>query len=138
MKNAVAVFAVLLAGAMPALAEDGRVSGTTLSALGLDGMEVVSDADGMEVRGMSSSAMSMGTSLVFGQIIDPATKSFVVGSDINTASATAENAGKNIASAVQHSQSSSLALLLDVQTLTSAFQASLGGVTLGSGIASGN
>ena len=64
MKNAVAVFAVLLAGAMPALAEDGRVSGTTLSALGLDGMEVVSDADGMEVRGMSSSATAKSWSRV--------------------------------------------------------------------------
>ncbi len=139
MKRAVAAIAVLLiAGVVPAVAEEGRVSETTLSALGLGGMNVISDAQGMEVRGMSSSAMSMGTSLVFGQLIDPETKSFVVGSDINTAAATAENAGKNIASAASHSQSSSLALQLDVVTLTSLFAGSLSGATYGVGLAAGH
>ncbi len=139
MKKAVAVFAVLLvAGVTPAFANDGQVSGDALAALGLGDMQVISDVEGMGVRGMSSSAMSMGSSLVFGQLIDPDTKSFVVGSDINAAGATAENAGKYIYSGVNHAQSSSLQLHLDVVTLTSLFSGALAGYAGGSGAAFGH
>ncbi len=139
MKKAVAVFAMLLvAGVSPVVANDGQVSGDTLAAMGLGDLQVISDVDGMDVRGMSSSAMSMGSSLVFGQIIDPATKSFIVGSDINQAGATAENAGKYVHSSVNHLQSSSLALQLDVATLTSVFGGSLIGFAGGSGAAFGH
>ncbi len=136
MKTAIAAFAVLLVvGATPAFAEDGQVADSTLAAIGLGDMQVVSDAEGMNVRGMSSSAMSMGTSLIFGQLIDPATKSFVVGSDVNTAGSTATNGGKNIVSQASHFQGSSLGLQLDVSTLTSNFSGILGGVAGGSGLA---
>ena len=128
--------AVLAMGIAPAMAEDGRVSQATLSALGLGQMEVLSDADGMQVRGMSSSAMTMGTSLVFGQLIDPATKSFVVASDINTAGATAENAGKGLPSSAQHVQGSGVALTLNVATLHSSISSNLSGISGGLGSAS--
>ncbi|MGD9854987.1 MAG: hypothetical protein AB7U20_08550 [Planctomycetaceae bacterium] len=138
MKNAIAGIALLLvAGAAPVNAEDGRIADATLAAIGLGDMQVVSDAEGMNVRGMSSSAMSMGTSLIFGQLLDPATKSFVVGSDVNVAGATAENGGKNIVSQASHAQASSLALQLNVTTLTSSYAGLLGGVAGGNGIAVG-
>ena len=46
--------------AVPAMAEDGNVSDSTLSSLGLGGMELLSDADGMSVRGMASYGASAG------------------------------------------------------------------------------
>ncbi len=136
MKNAIAGIALLLVvGATPVFAEDGQVADSTLAAIGLGDMQVVSDAEGMNVRGMSSSAMSMGTSLIFGQLLDPATKSFVVGSDVNVAGSTATNGGKNIVSQASHIQGSSLGLQLNVTTLTSNFSGILGGVAGGSGLA---
>jgi len=137
MKNAIAVIAVLLvAGASSAFAEDGQVSDSALSAIGLSGMQVVSDAEGMQVRGMSSNAMSMGTSLIFGQLIDPATKSFIAGSDINTSGASSENGGFNALSLAGHVQASGLLLGLNVVTPTSSFVGSLGGAAGGFGLAS--
>ena len=55
----------------------------TLAALGLDGMEAVSDAVGMQVRGAGSEAFASGRSLVFGQLIDPVTGNLIVASDTN-------------------------------------------------------
>ena len=46
--------AVVLAG--PALAGDGNVPQSTLNTLGLSGMETLSDAEGMEIRGKSGNA----------------------------------------------------------------------------------
>lgn len=134
MKSAVAVAVLLIAGATPAFA--GDVPQATLAELGLGEIQVMTEVEGMEVRGMSSNAMSMGTSLVFGQLIDPATKSFVAGSDINTAGATAENGGKWSFSFANHAQESSLYLNLDVVTSTSLFQGALSAQAGGSGLAS--
>jgi hypothetical protein len=137
MKYTLLTTAALLAmGIAPALAEDGHVSHQTLSAIGLGGMQVVSDTDGMQVRGMSSSAWSSGRSLLSAQLIDPATNSFVVGSDTNGAFSTAENAGLNSVSSASHSQASNLALNLAVATLGSAFNAATLNGAFGNGISS--
>lgn len=82
MKKCLAIVAVcLMAG--PAMA--GDVSDGALSALGLGGMETMTDAQGMQVRGKASAATVSGTSLVFGQLVAdlPTGTSFVVGSDVN-------------------------------------------------------
>ena len=70
-----------------AFAGDGNVPQSTLNVLGLAGMETVSDEEGMQVRGMSGAAATMGHSLVSGVLIDPGTNSHVFGVDANTASA---------------------------------------------------
>jgi hypothetical protein len=75
---------VLALGAVPAFAEEGAVSESSLRALGLGGMQAVSDEAGMEVRGRSSAfGIVKGTSLIFGQLLTPDTKNFVVGSSVN-------------------------------------------------------
>ena len=53
MLLAVAMFALVAA---PALAGDGIVSGSKLKSLGLGQMTAMTDAQGMKIRGMSSSA----------------------------------------------------------------------------------
>ena len=71
MRNALCLVAavVVALGAVPALAED-----IPLASLGLGSMQVVSDAEGMQVRGKASSfGMVKGTSLVFGQLLTPDT-----------------------------------------------------------------
>jgi len=138
MKRTLLTTAALLAmGIAPALAEDGHVSHDTLSAIGLGGMQVASDADGMQIRGMSSSAYSSGTSLIFAQLLDPATNNFVVGSDTNAAGSTAENAGLNLVSNASSLQSSGLAFNLNIATLTSLYGGSVSGIAGGAGLASG-
>lgn len=86
----------------------GEVPSSTLSSLGLGGMERISDAAGREVRGMSSNAAAMGLSLTFGQLvyIDQFGQNFVVASDVNMSAATAENAGLNAFSTASSRQGS--------------------------------
>jgi hypothetical protein len=87
----VAVLVCLLAA--PALAGDGNIPRSTLNRLGLGGMQTVSDAEGMQVRGMSGCARVMGISVVSGLLLEPSTKNFIFGSDANYVMANAENAG---------------------------------------------
>jgi hypothetical protein len=91
MRSVLALGVVLLLFAAPAFAGDGNVPQGTLSSLGLGGMQVVSDAQGMQVRGLASSFGSVtGTSLIFGQLLTPDTKNFVIGSSVNEVDANAE------------------------------------------------
>ena len=85
MKAFVILVAALVAlSAAPAVADDGQVPQSTLRAMGLGRMQVVSDAQGMQVRGRQSASVSVrGTSLIFGQLLTPDTKNFVVGSSVN-------------------------------------------------------
>ena len=60
-------------------AADGNVPASTLSSLGLGGMQRVSDVEGLKVRGQATATLSTnGTSLIFGQLVDPVTNSAVV------------------------------------------------------------
>jgi len=61
--------------AVPSLAGEGTVSKSTLNSLGLSGMQVMSDAEGMQIRGMHSSASSTSVNSVSVFLIDPATGS---------------------------------------------------------------
>jgi opacity protein-like surface antigen len=89
MRNVLALVAVVALFAAPAFAGDGNVPQGTLSALGLGGMQVVSDAQGEQVRGRhfrgrySWTGTVKGTSLIFGQLLTPDTKNFVVASSVN-------------------------------------------------------
>ncbi len=87
---------VLCALAGPALAGDGNVPGATLSAYGLGALQQVSDADGMQVRGMLVVDVK-GTSLIFGQLLTPDTKNFVVGSSVNEVDASGSSGGDPLA-----------------------------------------
>jgi hypothetical protein len=111
MKKCLAIVAVCLM-ATPAMA--GEVPQGALADLGLGGMQVMSDAQGMQVRGKSSNAVVSGTSLIFGQIVAdlPTGTSFVAGSDVNHYYSSAENAGLNAVSQATGSQGSGLILTL--------------------------
>ena len=89
MKNvlSVVVAALVVLGAIPALAADGNVPGATLSALGLSGMQEVSDAEGMQVRGMSAKTYASGRSMVVAWLVDPKTNNWEAGFDTNGANA---------------------------------------------------
>ena len=132
----VAVLVCLLTA--PALAGDGNVPQSTLHSLGLAGMETVSDAEGMQVRGMSGCAQVSGLSLVTGLLLDPATNSYVWGTDANTARASAENAGCRIRAEAskEHLSTVELNLTVDIDDgLYSHFEGYLIGGAGGSGFA---
>ena len=137
MRYAFSLAAILAAlVAAPVLAGDGHVPQSTLDAIGLAGMETLSDAEGMQVRGLSGNAHTQGLSLVSGVLIDSlGTKSYVFGSDVNYAHATAENAGLQVVTQASHEQGSGIGLSLDVLTLTSEFHGMLIGSAGGYGYA---
>jgi len=101
MKNALVIVAVLLC-ATSAFADDGTVSSSALDALGLGQMQVMSDAQGMEVRGMSgANAFALGASLGASQLLDiyqPG--NFAVGTDTNTDRGSDENLAASVFSGV--------------------------------------
>ncbi len=146
--------AVLAFAAAPALAGEGQVPQSKLANLGLGNAQVLSDSDGMQIRGMgrkdyghqnygkqqivgssSSNALASGRSLVVGLLIDPATNSFVFGSDTNSAASSSENGGLNAPSSAFEKQSSGLGLDLNVVTSTSKFNGVLNGGAGGFGFA---
>jgi hypothetical protein len=53
MKTLLSVAALVVLAAAPAMAGDGRVSHQSLAKMGLSGMQTMSDAQGMSVRGTS-------------------------------------------------------------------------------------
>lgn len=119
MRNALAVvMAGLALVSAPALGGEGDVPPSALAALGLGDMTPISDSQGLAVRGLSSSAATMGTSLVFGQLLDPATPgNFFVASDTNGGGSSAENGGLQILSlATSGPQGSSIAGQLTLQS----------------------
>ena len=129
-----ALSAMFLAG--PAFAGDGHVPQSTLQSLGLGELQVISDAEGMTVRGMSS-ATAWGTSIVSGLLLDPNTKSFVFGTDANKSGSTASGHSKFGVVASQENISG-VELALAVETNTSSFTGLLIGGAGGSSFASGN
>ena len=61
MKHLICVAVLMLAGTQT-LADDGKLSQTDLNAFGLSGIQLVSDAEGMDVRGTSSKVKVKGKS----------------------------------------------------------------------------
>lgn len=89
--RSLALLALLALVAAPVWAADGNVPQNTLKSLGLSGMQPVSDAEGMQVRGANSAfGMVKGTSLIAGQLLTPDTKNFVSFSSINEVDGNAE------------------------------------------------
>ena len=121
--------------AAPVMAGDGHVPQSTLQSLGLGDMQVLSDDDGMSVRGMGG-AKAWGVSIVSGLLLDPNTKSFLFGSDANTSGSTATGGGKFGATAYQNNYSS-IDLGLVVDTNTSSYAGFLYGGAGGYSFASG-
>ena len=113
MKSLMMLFAVLVAfAAVPAVAGDRQVPQSTLKALGLGSMQVASDAQGMQVRGRQSAVVSVkGTSLIFGQLLTPDTKNFVVGSSVNEVDASGTSA---VAGTITASKDHAAALFLNL------------------------
>jgi hypothetical protein len=128
MRSVLALGVVLLLFAAPAFAGDGNVPQGTLSSLGLGGMQVVSDAQGMQVRGMSCSfGMVTGTSFISGLLLTPDTKSFIVGSSVNEVDADAEKVGHGTLKLFKaHGVSLDLGLAVAYPDLTT-FEGSLAG-----------
>ncbi len=119
MKNTffLVVAALVVLGTIPAFAGDGNVPEATLAALGLGGMQQASDAEGMQVRGMSASVQATSLSVFSAVLFDPfsgATFNFA-GSDF--ARSTDENAGLNAtASATVTSAAASAAFNTTIMT----------------------
>ncbi len=126
--------ALFLAG--PVTADDGHVPHSTLQSLGLGDMQVLTDNDGMSVRGMGA-ADAWGTSIISGLLLDPATKSFVVGTDSTRSGSSAISGGRHGATAYQDNFSS-IDLGLVVNTNTSSYVGLLYGGAGGYSFASGN
>jgi hypothetical protein len=99
MKNVLLVLAVLVVCAVPTFAEE--VPDAMLSALGLGGMQVVSDAEGMQVRGMSSASQGDVLSQFNLRLFDPSTGGNWDFSESDFGRATDENAGLNATTAIE-------------------------------------
>jgi hypothetical protein len=133
--RAIAALALLALVAVPAFAGEGNVPPATLSSLGLGDLEVMSDTQGMEVRGQASSfAAVRGSSLIFGQLMTADTKNFVVGSSGNQVEANAETtaAGGALTVAKSHGVTLNLGLNLVFPDLTQ-FVGSILGSASGTG-----
>jgi hypothetical protein len=107
MRNALAL--VLLVGAVPALADDGAVLQPTLNQIGLGGLQVMSDGEGMQVRGMSASAEASSLSLFNLILADPETGNQFVQAGTDFARAADENAGLNEEASAEASSAVTLA-----------------------------
>jgi hypothetical protein len=131
MRYALAIALVLSAWmVVPACAGDVPLS--TLKSLGLGSLKQMSDAEGAKVRGMSSGTSAMGTSLVSGLLIDPATKSFIFGASADAAMSSSENAGWGTYSEAGAETSSAMELNLTIDTGSSYFTGTLYGGAGGS------
>jgi hypothetical protein len=110
MRNFVVVAVVLcVLGAVPALADDGAVLQPTLNQIGLGGLQVMSDAEGMQVRGMSASAEATSLSLFSLILADPETGNQFVQVGTDFARATDENVGLNEEASAEASSAVNLA-----------------------------
>jgi hypothetical protein len=111
MRNSLTFATALFLGVAPTFAADQPVPTSTLSALGLSELDVISDAEGENIRGLSGgNGISKGLSMVSGLIVDPISNSFVFGSDVNSA-----KAGGGYGGAAATQQTSSIALNLTIE-----------------------
>lgn len=68
MKSLLAVLTVLALSAVPALAGEGRVSDQSLAKMGLSGMTAMTDAHGLQIRGLSATVGGTGIASVPGGV----------------------------------------------------------------------
>ena len=130
MKNAIFALVAILAVAIasPALAEDGNVSQSTLSSLGLGDLQQMTDVEGTQVRGkLNGNGGVIGTSLISFQLLTPDSQNFINGSSINTVigDATFGQAGETLGKA--HLVGIGPAITLDIGSWTGSVIGSIGG-----------
>jgi len=127
--------ALVLQSAM-AWAGDQNVPTNTLQRLGLSGMQLLSDEEGMHIRGMSDgNAFARGISTVSLLVLDPDSGSHVSGIDGSNALATSVSGGGAPAQAAIRHQSN-VAVTLSVTTPTSFFTGTIIGGAGGTASAS--
>lgn len=119
--------------AAPAVAGDGSIPPSTLRSLGLADMQVLSDTEGMQVRGLSGFAAVRGISSVNGLLLDPSTKNFIFGSDSNKVMANAAATGCHNRADAYKQHLSYIGLQLHVNNGGSVYNGSLYGGAGGSG-----
>ena len=112
----IAVTLLMSLVAVPAISAEGQVSPSTLASLGLADMQILSDEQGMAVRGLSGNAIASSLSIVTGFLIDPSTNNFVGSTDAHAALANAENAGRNAPSIAITEHLSLMGLELIIET----------------------
>lgn len=98
MNRLVLASLVLALSAVPALADNGAVPQSTLQSVGLGQMQVLSDAEGMQIRGMSSFAASTNVGVSSGTLLDPLTGSSTTWSSARWSASGAANGGSNTSS----------------------------------------
>src|SRR5207247_5046374 len=118
MKSFMMLFAVLVAlAAVPAVAGDRQVPQSTLRALGLGGMQVATDAQGMQVRGRQSALVSVkGRSE--GRRVGKESKNWVVRSSVNEEDASGTRPGTDTTATKAHAGVPSFKLTVNIRTLT--------------------
>lgn len=136
MRSALALVVLLVLFAAPALAANGNVPRGVLSSLGLGDMKTMSDAEGMQVRGLATSSVRYwGTSVVSGQLMTPDTLNFVVFSSVNSVDANGQSS--NVGALMltgSHSAAISPAMTLNVTFPdTTTYSGSMVGTITGTG-----
>jgi hypothetical protein len=97
MKRASMVAVLVALFATPLLADEGQVPQATLQALGLRGMQTMTDAEGKQVRGKVTFLSFSSTSLLVGQLYNGELPpnpgvNFVLASSANSASGSSDTA----------------------------------------------
>ena len=137
MKHGLLTLVFLGLSTLPATADDGVISGSDLSLLGLGEMQAMSDVEGMKIRGLSGSARSASSSSFVVTLVDPFSGSSLTQSGGQGSVASDENAGAAVAaSASSATQASTTASTFVVTTGASTFNAAvsiLTSTTLGAG-----
>lgn len=115
VKYCLSIVAIVMAFVTaPVSASEGHIGQATLASFGLGDIQIMSDQQGMKIRGQGGNASAMGLSIVTGFLIDPSTNNFVGGTDAQSAMANASNAGKYAPVIVSSNQESLIVLQLDV------------------------
>ena len=107
MKRVLLVLMFLGLSTVSATAEDGLISGSDLSALGLGEMQAMSAEQGMEVRGLSGQARSASVSSFVVTLVDPFSGSSLTQTGGQGSVGSDENAGAGVASSASSATSAS-------------------------------
>jgi hypothetical protein len=108
---------------------------TVLDQAGLSGMQQMSDSEGQTIRGQAYVAGSRGMSFVSGMLIDPATGSHVVGTNIQFSGGVTSGELWDIAPRVISAQGSAINLSLNIESNNSVFSGAISGMAGGLGFA---
>jgi len=137
MKHSLLALVFFGLSTLSATADDGVISGSDLSLLGLGEMQAMSDVEGMKIRGLSGSARSASSSSFVVTLVDPFSGSSLTQSGGQGSVASDENAGAGVAaSASSATAASTTASTFVVTTGASTFNAAvsiLTSTTLGAG-----